>query len=791
MLQDLRHALRLLRRAPGFALAAAVTLALGIGANTAIFTWVNAELLQALPYDHPGQLLVLNERANGRTVSDTYPDFLDWQRQNRASGGAFAGMAWFQQRGFNLSGAGLPEQVNAADVSANFFTSLGVRPQLGRDFALDADSAATAPAAILSEALWQRQFGGSPEAIGKVVNLDQRAYTVIGVLPARFRDYNQTDVFVPVGRFLKDVSDRGAHDDAEVIARLAPGATEAGARGQMEAAMASLARAYPATNAAEGAVVRPIRELFVGNDAGMLWLLLGAVGLVLLIACANIANLMLVRTAARGQEWTIRVALGAGRARLVRQLLLESVVVAGLGGLLGLGLAAAALRGLRPLASAATLRMNGPVLAFTAAVALLAAVLFGLAPARQAVRTRCALSARGASPRRSGHALVVAEVALALMLAAAAGLMLKSFSRLMAVNPGFRPQQVLTWGASLVGPCYQTPAALLGYERQALARLAALPGVAASGLGTNLPLSGNHSRADVTIAGRPLPAQGHFPHPDLHKISSGYLAALGVPLLRGRDFNAGDGPTAARVVLVNAQFAGRYWPGQDALGQQIWLGHPSPTGKIATVVGVVGDTKQDGLDAATRLDVYLPYQQSPPDTPQFVVRTALPPLSLVAAVRAELAGLDSTAPLVGMETMNQMVEASVANPHATLWLLGIFGGLALLLSAIGIYGVVSYSTQQRTQEIGVRMALGADRAAIARLIGGESLRLIGGGIALGLAGALAVGHFLASLLFGVTPTDIRVLLGVTSLLLGVGLLASALPIHRATRLAPWRALRRE
>ncbi|MGH9482539.1 MAG: ABC transporter permease, partial [Terriglobales bacterium] len=382
MRRDFKYAFRLLLRAPGFTVVAVLTLALGIGANTDIFAWVNAELLEALPYRQPDRLLVLNEFANGRTVSVTYPDYLDWQRDNQTQHGAFAAMAWFQQQGFNLSGAGEPQQVQAADVSANFFATLGVRPALGREFSPGADSGAAAPEAILSYGLWQRQFGGSAAAIGKTLNLDQAAYTVAGVLPASYRDYNQTDLFVPAGRLLKRISDRGDHNDATVIARLAPGASAAGAGAQMRAEMAKLALAYPASDAAEGSVVRPIRALFVGNDAPMLWLLLVAVGLVLLIACVNVASLMLARTAARRPEWAVRAALGAGQGRLLRQLLIESLMLAAPGAVAGVGLAAAGLAGLQRLASNATLRLSLPVLGYAFGAAVLSAGVFGLAPAR-------------------------------------------------------------------------------------------------------------------------------------------------------------------------------------------------------------------------------------------------------------------------------------------------------------------------------------------------------------------------------------------------------------------------
>ncbi|HXR97542.1 MAG TPA: ABC transporter permease [Terriglobales bacterium] len=791
MLQDLRFALRQLRRSPGFAVTAVLVLALGIGANTAIFSWVDAELLRALPYQQPNQLVVINEYANGRTVSDTYPDFLDFRQQNASGSGVFSSMAWFQQHGFNLSGAGQPEQASGADVSANFFATLGVRPALGRDFTASADTANASAEAVLAYPLWQRQFGGSAAALGTVIRLDDRAYTIVGVLPMGFKDYNQTDVFVPAGLFLKDINDRGSHSDSDIVARLKPGATLAMAVTQQRLAMQRLAQAYPETNENEGAVVRPIRELFVGGDAPMLWLLLAAVGLVLLIACANVANLMLIRTTARQQEWAIRAALGAGRGRLLRQMITESVALAALGGVAGLALAQWALQGLRQLTiggnAAPELRLSLPVLAFTVAVTLATALLFGLAPAREVINS--GLKKATSSAR---DYLVIAEVALALMLTLAAGLTLKSFSQLTRINPGFRPEQTLKLDASLAGPRYATDAALAAFERGALARLQALPGVTAVGLGTNLPMTDSHDRSDVTIADRPDVPHGHAPHPDLHSISPGYLAALGLPLLSGRNVAAGDQAGAPLVALVNASFARQFWPGQSALGRQFWRGHPSADNhRLVTIVGVVGDTKQYGLQAPVRLEVYYPFEQAPPDSPTFVLRTRLAPLSLANEATQALHAQDATVPVIHVKTMNAVVAASVSNPHATLLLLAIFGGLALLLSAVGIYGVISYSTQQRTQEIGLRMALGADASNIAKLVGGQSLRLIAIGIAVGLAAALAFSRVLSTYLFGVSATDPEVFAAVTVILVAVGLAASLPPMLRATRVAPQQALKQQ
>ena len=785
---DWRLALRGLRRAPGFASVAILTLALGIGANTAIFTWVRAELLAALPFQQPDRLVALDEHANGRTVSVPYPDYLDWEAQNAAARGAFASLAWYQTLGLNLSGAGTPEVVSAGDVSGNFFATLGIHPQWGRGFAAGADSANALPEAIITSTLAARQFGAASAAVGQRLDLNMRAYTVVGVLNAQFRDYNETEVFLPVGLFLKTF-DRGSHNDADVLARLTPEATEATALAQQRSAMAKLALAYPEEDAAEGAVVRPLRALYVGQDAPMLWLLFGAVGLVLLIACVNVANLMLVRTAGRREEWAVRAALGAGRGRLVRQLLVESLALALLGGAAGVGLAALALRGLQAVAPV-QLHLNWPVLGFALLICAISAVLFGLAPARSAGRRRLEMGSRGARRARAGSALVVGEVALALVLTIAAGLALRSFSRLMEVNPGFAPQQVLSFGTNLTGGAYEKPAARIAIERQILRGLAALPGVRSAGIGTNLPMTNNHDRGDVTIAGKPLPERGHFPHPDLHSISPGYLSALGLPLLRGRNLSESDGPNAPEVALVSASFANANWPGEDAVGRQFWRGHPAADNHdLVTVVGVVGDTKQYGLDAATRTEVYYSYLQSTAEQPQFALRTAVPPLQLSADARRIVRDADATLPVTALQTMEQVVDNSVANPRTTLWLLAIFGGLALVLALIGIYGVVANHTQQRTQEIGIRMALGAAPGAIASMVLGESMRWVGMGALVGLGAGLAAGRLIAAQLYRGTGTDAGVLAAASAMVLLVGLAASLVPMARAARMAPLESLR--
>ncbi|TAN24065.1 MAG: ABC transporter permease [Acidobacteria bacterium] len=794
LVRDLRHAFRTWR-APGFAIIAILTLALGIGANTAMFSWVNAELLAALPYAHSGRLLILNEWADGRKVSVSFPDYVSWRQDNRKGQGSFVQMAWVQWFSTDLSGAGAPEVVASAGVSANYFSTLGILPVLGRSFSPGADSGAAKHEAVITWALAHRQFGTAANAVGKTINLDQKqAYAIVGILPPQYRDPNQTLVFLPDGLQLKNNADRGNRGDSAVIGERKPGVTVATAAAEMRAESARLSAAYPDDNNV-GSIVAPLRSAFVGNDAPMLWLLLGAVGLVLLIACANVANLMLTRTAARQQEWSVRSALGAGRARLVRQLLAESLALGLVGTACGLLVAWAGMRGLAALMPIAAkevvaLSLNPTVLAFTVVAALIAIVLFGLGPALTASRPVAAGRGNaGLGWRARREALLVAEVALALMLTAAAGLLLRSFANLVAVNPGFQPSSVLTVSRRLAGPHYTNDPAVLQFEQQALARYAALPGVDATAIGTNLPLTGSHSRTDVSIVGRPLPQRGHYPHPDLHEISPGYLPAMGLPLLSGRNFDATDTTNSPAVVLISEHFARLSWskPG-DALGQQLCCGRKDAR---LTIIGIVGNTRQYGLNSPANIELYLPFTQYPPQHPTFVLRTSVPPLTLAHEASAIFHRLDPNLPAPEVQTMQQLLAASVGQPRAMLWLLEIFGALALLLAAIGIYGVVSYATERRTAEIGIRMALGANRTAVARMIGGQTLKLVAIGIALGLVGVLTLGHTLKLLLFQVSAADPLVLALAALVLLATGTLACAIPIRRATRVDPITALRQE
>jgi putative ABC transport system permease protein len=800
-LQDAKYGFRMLLRYPAFTGIAVATLALGIGVNTAIFSVVNAVLLRPLPYRDAGGLVVLQETSQRvPIVSPSYPNFLDWRRQSRS----FEEMALLVESDFNLSGVDRPERVGGSSVSSNLFRMLGVRPLLGRDFLPAEDVPGAAPVAILTHALWQRRFGGDPRAVGKSLTLDGKPTTVVGILPPLIRNVAGGDLYTPLGLVVGTMQERGSHGDTTAIARLKSGVPLPAARAEMGAIAAALGKQYPDTNAGYGVDVVPLRDLMVGDSRAPLLLLLGAVGLVLLIACANVANLLLARAAAREREFAIRAALGAGRGRVLRQLLTECVLLASVAGAVGLLLADWGISWLMALIPQ-DLLTGGPVavdrwvLAFTAALSLLSAVFAGTVPALQASRQDLnetlkeggRSSSQGPRPQRLRQLFAAAEIAIALVLAINSGLLLKSFRMLLRVDPGFNPRNVLTLYVNLPGAKYGTPAQVTAFYRQALEKLAALPGVSAAAVGTDLPLTGNHSRSDIAIEGLPVPPPGQFPHPDFHRISPGYLKVLGLPLLRGRGFAESDVASSPLVALVSDSLAKRYWPGADAVGKRFTLGHAGPGAPLATVVGVVGDTKQYGLDAQTRLEVYLPYTQSVRAGAVFAVRTATPPEAMTAAVTAAIQTLDPDLPVHDAMTMEQVETQSFGTRRLTMMLLGVFAALALILAAVGIYGVISTMVEQRTHEIGLRMALGAQPGSVLRLIVGQGLRLALAGVALGLAAAAALTRLLASLLFGVGALDPTTFLGVTALLLVVAVAACYVPARRATRVDPLVALRYE
>ena len=801
-LQDLRYGARMLRKNPGFTAVAVLTLALGIGANTAMFSVINAVLLRPLPYTNPQQLLVLQELSPSVGVhSPSYPDFLDWRKQSKT----MPQMAALNNRSFNLSGVAQPENINGYAVSPNCLSLFGVRPILGRDFLPSEETPGTAPVAILSYALWQSHFGADPNISGKNLTLDGQTFAIVGVLPPNIRFLDQTDLLAPIGVWAGEMMNRGDRGDMAGIGRLAPGASVAQARAEMDTIAANLRKEYP-INAGISVSVTPLRVELAGDARPAILVLFGAVVFVLLIACVNVANLFLARSAARAREIAVRQACGASSQRLVRQMLTESFVLAVFGGGLGIAAGALGIQGLRRLVptnilQGAVITMDRGVLLFSAAMVVLVAVAFGLAPAWQASQPRVhetlkeggRSSTSGAQQNRLRSALVIAETALALVLLVGAGLMMKSMYRLLQVNPGFRPERVLTMEIDLRTAQYSKPEASSAFWHQVLDRVRALPGVEAAALGTVVPLTGDHSRADVTIEGMATPEPGKYPHPDYHSVSAGYLDALTIPLLRGRNFAAADTKTAPPVALVNYTMARRFWPNSDAIGKRLRFGHPEWKDDFPwiTVVGVVGDTKLYGLSNPSRLELYLPYEQSPTTEMSLVLRSSVNPASLTSAVREAVLAIDKDQPVADVNTMTQLVNNSVATPRITLVLLGLFSALALVLAAIGTYGVIAYSVQQRTHELGIRLALGAQRRDVMRLVLAHGMKLAGIGIAIGVAAAFGLTRLMASLLFGTGASDPIAFSAASIVLLLVAVAACCIPARRAMRLDPMVALRYE
>ncbi|HEX7361977.1 MAG TPA: ABC transporter permease [Bryobacteraceae bacterium] len=806
LLRDLRYAARSLRKSPGFTFVALFTLALGIGATTAIFSVVYGVLLRPLPYKNAARLIVLHETTpKVGTVSVSYPNFLDWRAQNHV----FSEMATVAGVAFNLAGIAQPQNVSGEAVSPNFLSMLGVHPLLGRDFDPSEEKPGTPPVVLLSYQLWQSHFGGNDDVIGHVITLDGRGFTILGVLPPDFRWIEKTDVLEPIGVWATNnpaSAERGERGETVVVGRLSAGVSFAQACSEMKAIAARLAHEYPSSNDQFGVALRPIRDVFVGNVRPAILVLLGAVIFVLLIACANVANLFLMRGASRSKEIALRIAIGASRGRIIRQMLTESFLLALLGGLLGLMLAIGGIAGIAQLIptgslGGATVNLNVAVLLFAAGMAILSVLIFGLAPAIHSAKAdvqselkeggRTASS--GAKQNRWRGRLVIAEISLALILLVGAGLMMKSLYRLLSVDPGFQPDRVLTMEMSLRTSQYDKDSAILNFWNEVLSRVRALPGVKSAALGTNVPLTNNHWRDDITVDGMPLPRPGSFPHPDIHVISPGYVSTLGIPLLRGHGFTRADNENAPRIGMINARLARRYFPGENPVGRRFHLGHHpvrSPRDWI-TVVGVVGDTKLYGLANPSRLEVYVPFRQQITSEMNLIVKSGNNPAALTSAIRHIIGSIDKDQPIFGIATMGKLVAKSVSTRRMTLVLLGLFSALALSLAAIGIYGVIAYSVAQRTHEIGIRMALGAQRGDVLRMIFAQGAKIAGIGLAIGIALALGLTRLMGNLLFSVSAADPFTFAAVAIVIALITMLACYLPARRAVRVDPMLALRHE
>jgi putative ABC transport system permease protein len=793
LLQDLRYGVRALRKNPGFSTVAVLTLALGIGASTAMFTLVNSVLLRPLQYREPERLVMLWERnPRGRERNQVSPaNFFAWRREAKS----FGDLAASFDQPLNLSGAGVAEEVLARLTTANYFSVLGAGARHGRTYLPGEDAENTA---VISHDLWRRRFGGDPAAVGRTIQVNGQALTVVGVMPADFRSVGgRPDLWVPV-----QWSEEGTGRFLSVVGRLRPGATFEQARTEMVAIGRRRAQAYPEINRDWGVNPVPLHEQVTGDVKPALLVLLGAVGILLLIACANVANLLLGRAAARNKEIAVRLSLGATRARVIRQTLTESLVLAGVAGALGLLLAVwgteTLVRVLPPdlaLPRLDEVRVDGRVLGFALAVSLLTGVLFGIAPALLGSAVNLAETLREAMRGTTGGrsrlrgALVVAEVALAVVLLVGAGLLGRSLQRLLEVDPGVRTGHVLTMRMILAGPRYQDDAALRGFMGALLPRLQALPGARSAGGEMYLPLTGDKIGHGFFRDDRPLPRPGEELPMDLRVVAGDYFSTLGIPLLRGRAFDARDHERAPTVFVVNQALAREYFPGENPVGKRIsYEWGDTISGEI---VGVVGNVREMGPKEEPAPAVYRPYAQWPSQRMTVVLRTDGDPRALAAAAGRVVREIDPDQPVAQVRTMEQVLGETVARPRLNLYLLGGFAGVALLLAAIGLYGIVSYSVTQRRHEIGVRVALGAKDGDVLRLIVRQGMGLTALGLLVGLAAALAATRVMRSLLFGVAATDPLTLAGVAAFLAAVALLASWLPARRATRVDPMVALRAE
>lgn len=809
LLKDIRYGIRGLLKHPGFTVIAVLTLALGIGANTAIFSVVHAVLLRSLPYRAADQLVMVWEDASFAGFPRNTPapaNFADWRSQNHV----FEGMAAITTQTFNLTGEGEPEKIEASGVTANFFSLLGVPPALGRGFVAEDELPQSNKVAIVSYELWQRILSGDPASVGRNILLNGEKYTVVGIMPSGFQFLNsEVNLWVPAAFNSEDLSNRGGHY-LTVFARLKSGTSLAAAQADLQTIMQRIAHDYPDEAGRLGAFVVPLRDEFAGDIRRPLILLLGAVGFVLLIACANIASLLLSRTTARRREFALRAALGAGRLRIVRQLLTESVVLSGAGGGLGILFAIwsfSFLRQMIPESMVLTTKLNldWQMLGFTLLISLLTGVLFGLFPALQATSMNLteALKQGGGragfslSGTRLRHALVAAEVALALVLLIGAALLVQTFFSLHQQYSMLAANDVLTLRTQLPRSKYKEATKRNAFYSEVLDRVQALPGVVSAGYTTTIPLVWKGGTSGFYPEGLTLQqaqAGGLSYDANHRQISSGYLQTMGIPVLRGRAFAETDNASAPLVAIVNETMARQYWPGQDVIGKRFNSDGPDSREPWITIVGVAADVRQMGLDVPVKAEMYFPYQQGSVDffVPRdLTIRTSVDPLSIAGAVRREIRAVDADQPVSDVRTLAEVLGKEIAPRRIAMTLLMTFAGLALLLASIGIYGVLSYFVTQSTPEIGVRLALGARATDVLRLVVWRGLKLTLAGLAIGLAGALMLTRLMTSLLFGIAANDLTTFAGVSILLLLVALLACYIPARRATRVDPLVALRYE
>jgi putative ABC transport system permease protein len=813
--QDVRYGLRILRKSPGFTTVAVLTLALGIGANTAIFSVFQAVILEPLPYLQSNRLVMVWERVHLRTYQNDRNDpspgnFADWRTQNSV----FEDIAAIQDKSFNLTGSGEPVRVEGEAVSASLFSLLRVRTALGRTFNSDEDVPGGPHVVVMGYGLWVSRFGANPQILQKSILLDGVSYRVIGVMrrsfrfpdPANFHAAQEDQLWVPLALSPADRSNHGSHDLQGALARLKPQTTLGQARAQMDSIAQRLTQQHPDTNEGVGVNVVPLREQLVGNVESELWILLGSVGLVLLMVCANVANLLLVRASTRGRELALRIALGARRMRILRQLLTESVLLALLGGCAGVLFASWGVRALQTLGPSGLpqvgeLGIGTPVLAFSLAISLLAGLVFGIAPALQVMRSNVQASLKGSSRESDSPSrltlrdvIVVAETALGVIVVVGAALLLRSFLLLQQTPLGFDPGGLLTLRVIPRSTQYSQPGQRISFYRQALAKIQALPGVKSAGAVSFLPLTFFQASKGFSVEGQLALTSGELPMAGYDVVSPGYFETMSIPLLEGRNLSWRDTLQTFPVIVVNQAMAQKYWPNEDVIGKRIKEGHPDETIPWLTVVGVVGNSRDFDVATQPRPTIFFPISQFAGGTGllrDWVVRTGGNPLAVAPGVREAIWSVDKDMPISRVQPMEEVRSSSVAEQQFTLLLLGLFAGLALALASVGLYGVAACATAQRTREIGIRMALGAQPRDVMRLILSHGVMVGFVGVGIGIVAALSLTRPMRTLLYGVRATDPLAFAGVAILLTAVTLAACYIPARRAMRVDPTVALRYE
>ncbi len=816
--QDLRYGARMLFKQPLFTVVAVIALALGIGANSAIFSVVNGILLRPLPYDESDKLMALSERGqqmDGMSIS--YPNFTDWKAQNQT----FDQIAVYNRASYNLTGIGEPERLVAAQASAELFTVLKVNPAKGRVFTSDEDKPGGDPVVVLSYGLWQRRFGGDEKIVDQTISLNDRSYTVIGVMPQKFLFPSRVELWVPVAPLSDQESwkQRGNHPGLYGVARLKPGVTVEQARADMDTVAEGLEQRYPDSNTGNRVTITPLIENYVRDIRPALWILLGAVGLVLLIACANVANLLLARATSRQKEIAVRLALGASRWRIIRQLLTESVLLSLIGGSIGLLLAQWGIDLILAISPndiprAREINLDIGVLAFTMGISFLTGLIFGIVPAIQATRFDVHETLKETGRGNSGRhqwvrsSLVVVEIATTLVLLVGAGLLIRSFYQLQQVNPGFSYDSLLSFSVSLPQKKYAKDEQQINFFRQALQNIQALPGVKNVGMASGLPLGNNGWQTSFLVEGQPPPEPGKSPLMEACLASPDYFKAMGIKLVKGRYFTEQDnrshvteektrGKTADEIsmaglnaMIIDEEFARRYWPNEEAVGKHIRLG--GDKGPLIEVVGIVGRVKMEGLNTdSNRVQGYFPFFQVPASGMTVIIKSSIEPSQMVAAARQQILAVDPNQPVYEIRTMDEIKSESIASERLNLTLLSIFAGVALILALVGVYGVMSYAVTQRTHEIGIRMALGAQTGNVMKMVIANGMKMAFIGIVIGLGGAFALTRVMQNLLFGVSATDLLTFVSVPLILMGVALVACFVPALRATKVDPMIALRYE